>query len=132
MRLYDEVFYIYFKILSGQFDENKLIKEKASYASESIKSVGTPAIKVVVDIVKKYHGKLPMAVASSGMREHVLESLRTNDLEKVYCIYLILFCLFCLFFNLKIFLKYKLFSTSMRLLLQSRSQIPSLPQTYFY
>ena len=74
-----------------------MIKEKASYASESIKSVGTPAIKVVVDIVKKYHGKLPMAVASSGMREHVLESLRTNDLEKVYCIYLIIFCLFCLF-----------------------------------
>jgi 2-oxoglutarate dehydrogenase E1 component len=42
---------------------------------------------VVVDIVKKYHGILPMAVASSGIREHVLHSLRLNDLEKVIILF---------------------------------------------
>ena len=48
-----------------------------------MKAVGTPAIHCVVDIAKKYYGRLPMAVASSGIREHVLDSLRLNDLEKV-------------------------------------------------
>jgi beta-phosphoglucomutase-like phosphatase (HAD superfamily) len=49
-----------------------------------MKVIGTPAITCVVDIVKKYHKKLPMAVASSGNREHVLHSLRMNGLEEYF------------------------------------------------
>ena len=56
--------------------------------AQSALEIGTPAIDVVVDIVKKYHGKVPMAVASSGIRSHVLESLRMNDLEKVSTLYM--------------------------------------------
>ena len=32
-------------------------------------------IDVIVDLARKYHGKLPMAVASSGWRDHVLSGL---------------------------------------------------------
>ena len=64
----------------GKLNEKALLKEKASYGHESLKKIGQPAIQCVVDIVKKYHGKLPMAVASSGIRSHVMESLRSNNL----------------------------------------------------
>ena len=49
-----------------------------------MQKVGQPPIKCVIDIVKKYYGKKPMAVASSGIREHVLESLRINNLEMYF------------------------------------------------
>ena len=68
----------------GKLNEAKLLKEKASYGHESLKKMGQPAIECVVDIVKKYHGKLPMAVASSGIRSHVMESLRCNNLEQYF------------------------------------------------
>jgi len=47
-------------------------------------SKGTPgAIDVVVDIVNRYHKKIPMAVASSGWRDHVVEGLeRVGILDK--------------------------------------------------
>ena len=68
----------------GKLNEADLLREKASYGHESLKKIGQPAIKCVVDIVKKYHGKLPMAVASSGIRSHVMESLRCNNLEHYF------------------------------------------------
>ena len=41
------------------------------------------AIDVVVDIVNRYHKKIPMAVASSGWRDHVVEGLeRVGILDK--------------------------------------------------
>jgi beta-phosphoglucomutase-like phosphatase (HAD superfamily) len=41
------------------------------------------AIDVMVEIVNKYHNKIPMAVASSGWRDHVLEGLeRIGILDK--------------------------------------------------
>ena len=69
---------------TGQLDEAALLKEKASYGFDAMKSVGQPAIECVVDIVKKYHGKKPMAVASSGIRSHVLESLTVNGLLEYF------------------------------------------------
>jgi haloacid dehalogenase superfamily, subfamily IA, variant 3 with third motif having DD or ED len=41
----------------------------------------TPEIKVVTDIVRKYHGKLPMAVGTGGSRRLSLKSLSIIGLE---------------------------------------------------
>jgi HAD superfamily hydrolase (TIGR01509 family) len=41
-------------------------------------------IKCVTDIVKAYHGKIPLAVASSGNKEHVLADLHSNNLLKYF------------------------------------------------
>lgn len=42
---------------------------------EKKEKIFAPSIHVVVNIVKKYHGKIPMAVASSGWRDHVIKGL---------------------------------------------------------
>lgn len=42
------------------------------------------AISVVVEIAHKYHGKLPMAVASSGWRDHVLSGLERNGILHLF------------------------------------------------
>jgi HAD superfamily hydrolase (TIGR01509 family) len=49
-------------------------KKKVSF--QTIAEIGTPPIETVIDIARKYHGKVPLAVASSGNREHVMASLR--------------------------------------------------------
>jgi HAD superfamily hydrolase (TIGR01509 family) len=49
-------------------------KKKVSF--QTIAEIGTPPIEAVIDIARKYHGKVPLAVASSGNREHVMASLR--------------------------------------------------------
>ena len=59
------------------------MKKKQHHADvESEGRVAGP-IDVVVDLVLKHHGKIPMAVASSGWRDHVLKGLeRVGILEK--------------------------------------------------
>lgn len=42
------------------------------------------AIAPVVDIVKKYHGHLPMAVGTGGHREAVERTLQVTDLRKYF------------------------------------------------
>ena len=42
------------------------------------------AIEPVVDIVKKYHGHLPMAVGTGGHREAVERTLQVTDLRKYF------------------------------------------------
>lgn len=49
-----------------------------------VKEVGTPLIECVVDIARKYHKKIPMAVASSGDRSHVLHSLESNGILHLF------------------------------------------------
>jgi HAD superfamily hydrolase (TIGR01509 family) len=70
--------------LIGQVDEKALILEKAMYSEEITLERGAPPIEVVFDIVKNYHGRKPMAVASSGLRTHVLASLRLCGMEKYF------------------------------------------------
>lgn len=41
-------------------------------------------IDIVVDLARRYHGKLPMAVASSGWRDHVLDGLERNGLLHLF------------------------------------------------
>ena len=57
---------------------------KKKVQMEIKKKVGTPGINVVIDIAKKYYGKKPLAVASSGWRDHVLNSLRENNIEHLF------------------------------------------------
>lgn len=41
-------------------------------------------IDIVVNLARKYHGKLPMAVASSGWRDHVLDGLTRNGILHLF------------------------------------------------
>jgi len=41
----------------------------------------TPEIKIVTDLVRKYHGKIPMAVGTGGSRRLSLKTLRNIGLE---------------------------------------------------
>lgn len=79
-------------IIQTLVDETKYVKKginldvdtifavKKAYGSEAVRTVGTPEIKCVTEIIRKYHGKKPMAVASSGVRGHVLASLQEHGL----------------------------------------------------
>ena len=75
-------------INESTLDQKPTVEECCIYKKraqmEIKKKVGTPAIQCVVDIVRKYHGKKPMAVASSGWRDHVLNSLRENNIEHLF------------------------------------------------
>ena len=41
-------------------------------------------IDIVVDLAKRHHGKIPMAVASSGWRDHVLDGLKRNGILHLF------------------------------------------------
>lgn len=57
---------------------------KSKYSHEAIRKIGTPKIDAVVAIARQYHGKIPLAVASSGNREHVLATLRANGIIDLF------------------------------------------------
>jgi beta-phosphoglucomutase-like phosphatase (HAD superfamily) len=65
-------------------DVDHILEVKKKYGSEAVVQVGTPKIQCVIDIAKKYHGKIPLAVASSGHREHVLFSLQSNGILELF------------------------------------------------
>lgn len=65
-------------------DIDEVCATKSKYSYDAIRTIGTPRIEAVVSIARKYHGKLPMAVASSGNREHVLASLRENGILELF------------------------------------------------
>lgn len=50
-------------------------KKKAHHANIEAEGRVAGPIHAVVDIVKKYHGVMPLAVASSGWRDHVMTGL---------------------------------------------------------
>ena len=62
----------------------EVYEKKKVYGAKVVDDFGTPAIEVVIDIVRKYHGKLPLAVASSGNKTHVMKSLEGCDLVKYF------------------------------------------------
>ena len=65
-------------------DIDQILVEKHAIVKED-RDVNPPGpIKCVVDIVKKYHGKIPMAVASSGKRECVHADLERNGLKDYF------------------------------------------------
>lgn len=70
--------------LSEQLNVSDVIKYKKMMGFKSVAEVGTPPIDIVVDIAKKYRGKKPMAVASSGFRDHVVHSLKMNGIYEYF------------------------------------------------
>ena len=63
--------------------ECEVLKRRHHHDIEKEGKVAGP-IDVVVDIVRKYHGKMPMAVASSGWRDHVLTGLERNGILHLF------------------------------------------------
>ncbi len=59
-------------------------KKKAHHADIEAEGKVAGPIDVVVDIVKSNHGKIPMAVASSGWRDHVMDGLKRNDILHLF------------------------------------------------
>jgi len=65
-------------------DVDEVYRYKTACGIVAVREVGIPAVDVVVQIARKYYGKLPMAVASSGSRSHVIDSLRANDILDLF------------------------------------------------
>ena len=68
--------------LNGSVTVEQIMKEKIEefYKVQHL----TKPIGPVVDIVRKYHGKLPMAVGTGGHREAVLRTLELTGLAKYF------------------------------------------------
>lgn len=65
-------------------DVDEVCRYKTACGAAAVREVGMPAIDVVVQIARRYHGQLPMAVASSGSRTHVVDSLRANGILDLF------------------------------------------------
>ena len=74
------------ELFNERFEDNidcrKFLEEKHAYFRSRIKDV--KPIKPVVDIVKNFHGKLPMAVVSGGTRINVLLTLEAIGLDGIF------------------------------------------------
>ncbi len=65
-----------------RFDLHKLAHEKESLAEQSINKV--IPITPIVDLIKRYHGKLPMVVISGGSCQNVLKTLDTLNIKNLF------------------------------------------------
>jgi beta-phosphoglucomutase-like phosphatase (HAD superfamily) len=65
-------------------DVDEVANAKKVFSKQSAEEVGMPAIDCVVSIAKHYHGKIPLAVASSGFRENVHSSLKKNGIFDLF------------------------------------------------
>lgn len=62
----------------------EVFETKCKFGFEAMNKIGAPGIQCVIDIARKYHGKVPLAVASSGNREHVHKSLREAGIFELF------------------------------------------------
>ena len=60
------------------------IKREHHRVIEEEEGMYAPSIDIVVDIARKYEGKLRLAVASSGWRDHVLKGLERNNILHLF------------------------------------------------
>jgi beta-phosphoglucomutase-like phosphatase (HAD superfamily) len=68
--------------LNGSVTVEQIMNEKLNvfYKHQHLVKAITP----VTDIVKKYHGRLPMAIGTGGHREAVERTLQVTDLRKYF------------------------------------------------
>ena len=59
-------------------------KKKQHHADVEAEGNIAGPIDVVIDVARKYHGKIPLAVASSGWRDHVLTGLERVGILKLF------------------------------------------------
>ena len=70
--------------LEGTVDIDELLAEKHAIV-EAQRKVSVPGvIDCVCEIVKYNHGKVPMAIASSGIKANVLEGLKENEMLQYF------------------------------------------------
>ena len=65
-------------------DIDEVCATKKAFSLQTVAEIGTPRIEMVVDIARKYYGKVPLAVASSGYRDHVMFSLESNGILDLF------------------------------------------------
>jgi beta-phosphoglucomutase-like phosphatase (HAD superfamily) len=65
-------------------DLDEVVNYKKKLGENAVKNIGMPTIECVVEIAKRYHGVVPLAVASSGTKEHVIDSLRENHIYHLF------------------------------------------------
>lgn len=65
-------------------DLEKVLATKRELSDRCVAEIGTPKVDIVVEIARKYHGKIPLAVASSGTRPNVLKALRDNGILELF------------------------------------------------
>lgn len=70
--------------LQDSLSIDEVLASKTTFNKEAVAKIGTPAIDVVVSIARHYHGKKPLAVASSGNKEDVIESLKSNGIYELF------------------------------------------------
>ncbi len=63
-------------------DPDEFVAKKHKKSLEKLEDVDP--VYDVVDVVKRFHGKLPMAVASGGARKNVITSLKAIDLDNYF------------------------------------------------
>ena len=68
----------------GTITIEEVASTKHEFNKKAIKEIGTPASDAVVSIAKRYYGKLPLAVASSGDKSDVIESLKSNGIYDLF------------------------------------------------
>ena len=59
-------------------------KKKQHHADIEAEGKVAGPIDVVIDVVRRYHGKIPLAVASSGWRDHVMTGLERVGILKMF------------------------------------------------
>ena len=78
----EKIIHIYNRQYNTQIDADKFAREKNRRAREGLNQA--LPIEPVVDIVIRYKGELPMAVASGGTRDNVVLTIKTIGLEDCF------------------------------------------------
>eukprot|EP01029_Cantina_marsupialis_P028017 TRINITY_DN774320_c0_g1_i1.p1 TRINITY_DN774320_c0_g1~~TRINITY_DN774320_c0_g1_i1.p1 ORF type:complete len:202 (-),score=61.82 TRINITY_DN774320_c0_g1_i1:121-726(-) len=80
----DRIFEILIEEQGLDYTVQELVAAKRKSAADLSKTWKIEAVDCVIDIVKEWHGKVPLAVASSGWKDHVLDNLKELDLMKYF------------------------------------------------
>ena len=62
----------------------QLLLDKRAFVEQRRKESVPGRIECVCEIVKANHGKIPMGIASSGIKSHVLTGLKENDMLQYF------------------------------------------------
>lgn len=66
------------------FDQEEFIRVREQYSTLVLRTLKPEPILPVVNIVNEYYKILPMAVASGGIREHVIYTLETLGIKEKF------------------------------------------------
>jgi HAD superfamily hydrolase (TIGR01509 family) len=67
-----------------KFHHAQIMKEEEGNDNESKTNQRNPPIEIVFDIVRKYHNVIPIGIASSGWRDHIIKELTKHNLLQYF------------------------------------------------